>query len=60
MVDHESSLYPYSPSKPAAIFSMVIFLILLLIHFVKLSKTKTWFAVPLVIGAVCKLLLLLQ
>ncbi|CAN9307963.1 RTA1-like protein [Alternaria alternata] len=31
---------------------MVIFLILLLIHFVKLSKTKTWFAVPLVIGAV--------
>ncbi|CAN9250819.1 unnamed protein product [Alternaria alternata] len=52
MVDHDLSLYPYSPSKPAAILSTVIFLTLLLIHFVKLSKTKTWFAVPLVIGAV--------
>ncbi|KAB2109116.1 hypothetical protein AG0111_0g2785 [Alternaria gaisen] len=57
MADNVLSLYPYSPSKPLAIASTGIFLILLLVHFVKLIKTKTWFAVPLFIGAVCELLL---
>ncbi|KAF9694699.1 hypothetical protein EKO04_007514 [Ascochyta lentis] len=52
MANNEVSLYPYTPSKTAAVISAVVFALLLAIHTFKLFKTKTWFAIPFVIGAI--------
>ncbi|KAJ4366029.1 hypothetical protein N0V95_000255 [Ascochyta clinopodiicola] len=51
-VNNKLSLYPYTPSGAAAIISAIVFALLLAVHTFKLFKTKTWFAIPFVIGAI--------
>ncbi|KAF2260282.1 RTA1-domain-containing protein [Lojkania enalia] len=43
--------YAYSPSIPAAVIAIIVFSILFLLHTFRLLKTKTWFCIPFVVGA---------
>ena len=54
MAGNAISLYPYKPSKVAAITCAVIFTITAAVHIVKLFKTRTWFCIPFIVGLVCK------
>lgn len=54
MGNQDISLYPYLPSKAAAIFAVVVFGLLTLIHIFNLFRTKTWFTIPFIIGLICK------
>jgi hypothetical protein len=45
------TVYCYNAPPPAAIIAVFIFGILLPVYVFKLSKTRTWFCIPFVIGA---------
>lgn len=49
--------YRYDPSLAAAIVFVVLFLLTTFIHLYQLTRTKTWYFIPLCIGGFCKSLL---
>lgn len=54
MIEKVDEFYGYYiPSGVAAIITVVVFVILLSVHIYRLFKTRTWFCVPFVIGALC-------
>lgn len=46
--------YHYVPSKTAATISTLLFVVLTLVHFYQMCRTRVWFMVPLVIGGLCE------
>ncbi|KAH7086065.1 RTA1 like protein-domain-containing protein [Paraphoma chrysanthemicola] len=52
----EESNYKYVPSVAAAGIFIVLFIILFIIHLVRLVKTRTWFCIPFLIGALLEIL----
>lgn len=54
MAGKDIPLYPYTPSKIAAIACVIVFATITAIHVYKLFKTKTWFCIPFIIGLICK------
>ncbi|OAL52709.1 RTA1-domain-containing protein [Pyrenochaeta sp. DS3sAY3a] len=46
----DKSYYDYTPSVAAAAIFIIIFLILVVIHILRLIKTRTWFCIPFIIG----------
>ena len=47
-------LYHYNPSKVAAIIFIALFGIATIIHVFQLSRKRTWYFIPFVIGGICK------
>jgi hypothetical protein len=47
-------LYHYSPSKVAAIVFIALFGITTILHIFQLSRKRTWYFIPFVIGGLCK------
>ncbi|EXK25658.1 hypothetical protein FOMG_17695 [Fusarium oxysporum f. sp. melonis 26406] len=52
MADQDDSYYPYAPSKIAGICAAAVFGILTLIHIFNLFRTRTYFCIPFLIGAI--------
>ncbi|PSN66737.1 RTA1-domain-containing protein [Corynespora cassiicola Philippines] len=48
--------YKYTPSIAAAIITLIVFGILFGYHAFKLFKTKTWFCIPFVVGAILEII----
>lgn len=45
--------YFYQPSLAAALVFVILFGIAAIIHFYQMIRTRTWFMIPFVIGALC-------
>ncbi|KAH6957475.1 RTA1 like protein [Fusarium avenaceum] len=52
MADQDDSYYPYTPSKIAGICAAALFGILILVHIFNLFRTRTFFCIPFLIGAI--------
>lgn len=52
----EHKLYHYDPSVVAAVLFALLFIISLLWHIFQLIRHRTWFFIPFVIGAICKVI----
>ncbi|KAF2471750.1 RTA1-domain-containing protein [Lindgomyces ingoldianus] len=52
----QHKLYQFSPSVPAAAVAVIVFTILLCVHLFRLFKTKTWFCIPFVVGAIFEII----
>lgn len=48
------ALYRYTPSIAAAVIFAVIFLILTILHGIRLWQHRTYFFVPFIIGLLCE------
>jgi Na+/citrate or Na+/malate symporter len=48
-------IWKYIPSVPAAAISAIIFIIITGAHGWRMSKTRLWFCLPIVIGGLSKL-----
>lgn len=48
--------YRYDPSMAAAVTFLVLFLLIVILHFYQLVRTKTWIVIPLLVGGICMLL----
>lgn len=46
--------YEYYPSMAAAVIFIILFGTVTLLHTYHLFRTRTWFFIPMVIGAYCK------
>jgi hypothetical protein len=46
-------LYHYNPSKVAAILFIALFGISTILHIFQLSRKRTWYFIPFVIGGIC-------
>jgi hypothetical protein len=46
--------YKYVPSVAAAGIFVALFAALAVFHLFKTLKTRTWFCIPLVVGAICE------
>jgi hypothetical protein len=46
-------LYHYDPSKVAAILFIALFGISTIAHIFQLSRRRTWYFIPFVIGGIC-------
>lgn len=49
----EFVFYYYTPSTVAAVIFTVLFGLSSLLHFYQLVRTRTWFMIPFLIGAIC-------
>jgi hypothetical protein len=47
-------LFHYYPSQAAAIIYIALFTITTLLHLFQLSKKRTWYFIPFVIGGTCE------
>lgn len=54
MAAMEFIFYYYTPSTVAAVIFIVLFGLSSLLHFYQLVRTRTWFMIPFLIGAICK------
>lgn len=50
-------LYHYDPSMAAAVVFVLVFGASAVLHIYQLSRTRTWYFVPFVLGCLCELLL---
>ncbi|KAJ5929063.1 RTA1 domain protein, partial [Penicillium verhagenii] len=48
------ALYRYTPSLPAAVVFAVIFLLLSILHLIRLCKNRTYFFIPFIVGLLCE------
>jgi len=48
------SYYQYEPSMPAAVVAMLAFLITSLFHSYQLTRTRSWYLIPLIVGGYSK------
>ena len=46
--------YEYYPSKAAAVVFIILFVVVSLLHSYQLARTRTWFFIPMAIGAWCE------
>jgi hypothetical protein len=49
------ALYRYTPSIPAAAIFAGIFLILSILHLVRLIQNRTYFFIPFIVGLLCEI-----
>lgn len=49
------ALYRYTPSIPAAAIFAGIFLLLSILHLVRLVHTRTYFFIPFIVGLLCEI-----
>ena len=49
------ALYRYTPSVPAAAVFAGIFLVLSIIHLVRLVRIRTFFFIPFIVGLQCEI-----
>jgi uncharacterized membrane protein len=54
MAAMEFVFYYFTPSTVAAVIFTVLFGLSSLLHFYQLVRTRTWFMIPFLIGAICK------
>ena len=47
-------LFRYDPSMAAAVIFIILFLVVTVLHFYQMMRTRAWIFVPFVIGGVCK------
>lgn len=48
-------LYRYDPSMAAAVIFVILFLIVTVLHFYQMMRTRTWILIPFVLGGICML-----
>jgi hypothetical protein len=48
------ALYRYTPSIPAAVVFAAVFLIVTILHCIRLWRYRTYFFVPFIIGLLCE------
>ncbi|KAF2466141.1 RTA1-domain-containing protein [Lindgomyces ingoldianus] len=44
--------YSYIPSVAGGVIGVIVFIILLVVHVFRLYKTRTWFCIPFILGAI--------
>ncbi|KAB2573842.1 putative membrane protein [Lasiodiplodia theobromae] len=48
----EFKLWPYTPSLAGGVIAVIVFGLLSIAHLVRLIKSRTWFCIPFVVGAI--------
>ncbi|KAF2678367.1 RTA1-domain-containing protein [Lentithecium fluviatile CBS 122367] len=56
MSSKDDSHYDYVPSVPAAVITVLAFIILLIVHVFRIFKTRTWFCTPFVVGTILEII----
>jgi hypothetical protein len=47
-------LFEYNPTLIGAVITAALFIIITLLHLIRMGKTRCWFCIPFILGGICK------